>query len=157
MPSAGPVGTAAERDDRTPTAPPLKFDVPSGWTEAPAGGMRKAAFAIADADKSAEVTVIALPGAGGALLPNINRWRGQINLPATNDEELSADLKKLAVGGRAADYIELVGPEKTILGAILQDDGQAWFFKMSGDAAIVNREKANFERFVQSARLDSSG
>ena len=62
-------------------------------------------------------------------------------------------MKKLAVGALAADYIELVGPEKTILGAILQDDGRTWFFKMTGDGVLVRREKPNFETFVQSVRF----
>ena len=72
-PEVPPIAASGQRADQTPDAPPLTYDVPSGWTETSAGGLRKAAFAIADGDKQAEVTVIALPAAGGALLPNVNR------------------------------------------------------------------------------------
>ena len=136
-----------------PASPELTYDTPPGWQPVAAGGLRKAAFAIADGAESAEVTVISLDGAGGALLPNINRWRQQIELAETSQQVLNASLKKIEVGTLSGDYVELVGPKKAILGVIASEGGRAWFFKMTGEVPLVNREKPNFEAFVRSIRF----
>src|SRR5262249_12676639 len=129
----------------------------SGWKETPASGMRAAAFVIPDGDGNAEVTAISLAGAGGALLPNINRWRGQIQLGEINADELATLLKKINVDSRTAAYVELMGPEKAILGAIVPDGDQTWYFKLTGSVQLAEREKQNFATFVQSVRFNKAG
>jgi hypothetical protein len=151
-PSGPPPGKTQAPGGRASSSE-LKYEVPAGWTEAPAGGMRKAAFAIGSGAESAEVTVINLAGAGGALLPNINRWRQQIGLGEITQQDLDRDVKKIELGSQSGDYVELVGPQKAILGVAAHDGKQAWFFKMTGEPAVVSREKQNFETFVRSVRF----
>jgi hypothetical protein len=38
------------------------------------------------------------------------------------------------------------------LGALIPQGNQTWFFKLSGDDAVVARERENFMGFVQSLR-----
>ena len=71
----------------------LSFDAPKQWQQGPASGMRKAAFAVADANQKAEITVIDLEPAAAALLPNVNRWRDQVGLKEVNQAELDKSLQ----------------------------------------------------------------
>jgi len=144
-PTAAPPAGAAPAANRE-----LTYDVPPGWTEAPAGGMRKAAFTVG---AGGEVTAISLGGAGGELLPNINRWRQQVGLAAITQDELNQQLKKIDIGSRSADYVEITGATEAILGAIVPAGSETWFFKMKGATDLVSREKTNFESFVRSVRL----
>jgi hypothetical protein len=144
------------------TAPiSLTYDVPQGWTQGRVGGMRKAAFNVTDGEQSVEITVIDLKSSAGELLPNVNLWRGQIQLGETTQEELDRQIKKIKVGPATGHTIELVGPEGTeprqaILGVVLIDADRAWFFKLKGNAELAEREKERFEAFVQSVRFTAA-
>jgi len=137
----------------------LTYDVPEGWQESEAGGMRKAAFVVNDGEQSVEITVITLPGGAGGLLANVNRWRGQIKLPDTTVEELTKQSQQIDVGDSQGLFVELIGPDteekpETILGVILMKADMNWFFKLKGDSALAAREKESFEAFVKSVRFD---
>src|SRR5207302_346519 len=90
---------------------PLTYVVPPGWVELPAGGFRAAAFRITEGDRKAEVTVVPLGGAAGGLLANVNRWRQQLKLPETTEEQVRREAKEIEVAGARATYIDLLGPE----------------------------------------------
>ncbi len=62
------------------------WKLPEGWQEQPASGMRAATLVIPAAAKPLELSVTVLPwsGAPGELLSNVNRWRGQLQLAATD-------------------------------------------------------------------------
>ena len=45
---------------------------------------------IAGDNPKLELSVITLEGAGGALLPNVNRWENQLGLPRSAEEKLAA-------------------------------------------------------------------
>lgn len=140
------------------SASPLTFDQPETWQAGKVGGMRKAAFTVADGDKHVEITVIDLAEAAGELLPNINRWRGQLKLPPVEQAELDKQLQPIKAGQVAGHFIELIGaeanqPQQAMLGAVIVDAGKAWFFKLTGDAELVKKEKPRFRAFVESTRF----
>ncbi|MFV2066460.1 MAG: hypothetical protein ACC645_05730 [Pirellulales bacterium] len=150
-PMGPPTGSA-------PVASPLAYDVPDGWTAGKVGGMRKAAFTIKDGEQTAEITAIDLAAGAGGLLPNVNRWRKQVQLDEITQEVLDQTLRPIEVMGTEGHYVELVGPEGgerrlAILGVVAQLQDRAWFFKLSGDADLALREKERFENFVKSAKL----
>ena len=70
------------------------WTTPEGWTETPGSGMRAATFTMGTAAEKLECSVIALPAEDPAsddyLLPNINRWRGQLGLPSQSLDELKS-------------------------------------------------------------------
>lgn len=140
---------------------PVSYDAPEGWVTGPASGMRKAAFLVRDGEQQAEITIIDLAAAAGDLLPNVNRWRGQVQLGPTTGAQLQQELKPIAMGSVAGQYVELVGPEsaakpQTILAVIAVHDDKAWFIKLMGDAALAEREKERFQSFVESIRFQGA-
>ena len=148
----------AEAKASPPQSATLKYETPKGWKPQPIGGMRKAAFTVENDDQKAEMTVIDLAAAAGALLPNVNRWRDQMQLSPTTQADLDREVKKLPIGDTEGQYVELsspkdVKPPKTMLGVVAIHGNQAWFFKFTGDAPLVKREKKHFEEFVRSVKF----
>jgi hypothetical protein len=143
------------------SSPRLTYVKPDGWSEGTVGGMRKAAFTVADGEKKVEITAVDLPDAAGELLPNVNRWRQQIQLPDISQDDLSLVLKKIKLGKLAGDYVELVGPKdahprESILAVMVAHEGRTWFFKLKGDSDLVMREQEQFESFVRSVSLQAN-
>jgi len=165
-------GTGGDTSAMTPpTAPPpaapvaggapargngLKYDVPPGWTERPAAnGFARAAFAVTDGGQTAEVTVTPLGGMAGGLLANVNRWRAQVGLESTTEEQLPKDQKQLDVTGHPCSYFDLAGPKgERILAVAVPQGGQTWFLKMKGPAELVGRQQGHFEAFAKSVRFE---
>ncbi len=138
---------------------PLKVVAPEGWDEGAPSSMRVASFAIKGADgATADVSVIPLPGNSGSVLDNVNRWRGQIHLPplsSADDPALGTEMDgkagKLIVTHMVSEGAVLDGTKAAISAAILKANGITWFFKMTGEAALVTAQREAFEEFVRSA------
>jgi hypothetical protein len=97
--SGADAAVAAEVDSFATLLKTLKIEggkpvwtTPEGWAETPGSGMRAATFSMGDASEKLECSVIALPADNPAsddyLLPNINRWRGQLGLASQSLAEL---------------------------------------------------------------------
>jgi hypothetical protein len=141
--------------------PKLKYTLPEGWKEKPATQMRVASCEVSENGKTADVSVIPLPGVAGSDLANVNRWRGQVGL----EPQAEADLKKIAepveLAGQPGELYDLAGTSPgsgepaRILGVILHRDDAAWFFKMTGDAALVEKSKPAFVVFLKSVQFEA--
>ena len=58
-----------------------KWFIPKGWEPGKKSSMRIGSFAVKDGnDSSLDISVTAFPGDLGGLLPNVERWLGQIGL-----------------------------------------------------------------------------
>ena len=143
--------------------PQLIWQTPDGWTEVPAGEMRVASFKIQGQNgKQADVSVIPLPGLAGSDDANVNRWRGQVGLPPVSPEELKKSAESVEAGGQPAQLYDVAGQnpgsgEATrILGVIQHRDDTAWFFKMTGDADLAERQKPVFITFLKSVKFVQS-
>ena len=144
-------------------APGIEFKVPAGWQQAPPGQMRVASFRVPGKDgKQADVSVIPLPGLAGSDLDNVNRWRGQVGLPGVPEAELARLAQPVEIAGQSAKLYEQAGTnagsgEKTcILAAITRRDGVAWFFKMTGDDALVAEQRPAFVEFLKSVSFSAA-
>lgn len=131
-------------------APGLRYETPEGWKEQPAGGFRLASFQVSQGDQKAEITVVV---AGGDLLANVNRWRGQIELDPTTKEDLDRESQPIDVGGRNGTYVELTGPKKTTLAVVVEAAGRTWFITLKGDNELARREADRFQNFVHSLNI----
>jgi hypothetical protein len=125
--------------------------------------MRVASFRVTGKDgKQADVSVIPLPGLAGSDLDNVNRWRGQVGLPSVSEAELAKLAQPLEIAGQPASLYEQAGSnagsvDKTnILAAITRRDGTAWFFKMTGNAALVTEQKPAFVEFLKSVTFSAA-
>jgi hypothetical protein len=137
--------------------PQLTWKTPDGWTEVPPSEMRVASFKVAGPDgKSADVSVIPLPGLAGSDEANVNRWRGQVGLSPVSPDELKKSAEDVEAAGRPAQLYDIAGQNpgsgdaERILGVIQHRDDMAWFFKMTGDAGLVEQEKPAFVAFLKS-------
>jgi hypothetical protein len=140
-----------------PTAPPLTWKTPAGWTETPASEMRVASFKITGADdKQADVSVIPLPGVAGGDLSNVNRWRGQVGLPPVPEDGLPRLAQPVELAGQPAQLYEQAGESSAILAVIQRREGTSWFFKMTGDPKVVARQKPAFVEFLRSIQFAAS-
>jgi hypothetical protein len=131
------------------------WTVPPDWQKADPGAMLLAKFSIAGADGAqAAVNVSSLEGDGGGLAPNVNRWRGQLGLPPTG-EILTSPID--AAGGKT-QVVDFTGTDARtgkparLIGAIVPQNGQTWFYKLMGDERVVAQQKDAFTKFVQSAK-----
>ena len=122
-----------------------------GWKPGPVTGMRKACFRLQTDDQALEVTVIP---AGGNLLANVNRWRGQLKLDRLNQQQLTEQTAEINAGNLDGQYIVITGAKETILAAIFpRASGGSWFVKLRGDSKLVDAQKASFKSFVASLRF----
>jgi hypothetical protein len=134
------------------------WTVPSAWQSIPPAQFLLAEYSISGANGAkAEVNVAAMGGEGGGLLANVNRWRGQLGLGALSESDLPQLAPSLEVPGGTATMVDFVGTDsKTgaptrLIGAIVSQNGQTWFYKMMGDKQVVTQQKDNFTKFIQSA------
>jgi hypothetical protein len=135
------------------------WQVPSGWQAVPAGQFLVAKFTISgSAGTQAAVNVSMSAGDGGGLAGNVNRWRGQLGLGQLTDEEITKSLTALDTSAGKAMVVDLSGTDartgqKTrLVGAIVPQAGQTWFYKLMGNELVVDREKDAFSKFVQTAK-----
>jgi hypothetical protein len=131
------------------------WTIPEGWQQLPPSEFLLAEFSISGANGAkAEVNVAELAGEGGGLAANINRWRGQLGLPPIAEILTSS----IDVAGGRASLVDLTGTDsKTgkparLIGAIVPQNGQTWFYKLMGDPDTVAQQKDAFTKFIQSAK-----
>lgn len=144
--------------------PHLHWELPEGWQEKPAEGMRAASFVVQGAsDQVADVSVIPLPGVSGTHLDNVNRWRGQVGLAPISAEQLASETESVSIAGSEGSLVDFEGanpatqkPEQ-ILAATFVASGATWFIKMTGPPALVTEQKPKFRDFLKSLTFHSAG
>lgn len=133
----------------------LVWDLPKGWTEARTGGMRVATLKPPVTGKI-DASVIMLSGAAGGELGNVNRWRGQVGLPAIDDGARTGMRKEIKSKAGAVSLYDFTGEgaeKQRMLAGLFFVHGQSWFFKMTGDPDAVGAAKADFVKVLESLRL----
>ena len=135
----------------------LTWTAPAAWTAMPDRPMRKATYAIKGTDgTAADLSITAFPGDTGGLLPNLNRWRGQISLPPLAENQLDAHREHIDIGSLHVDVADFAGTANgaptRIIGAVVPLDGETWFFKLTGPDALVAKEKPAFLEFLRTVR-----
>ncbi len=129
---------------------------PDGWTEIPPKTFGIAAFTVGEPPQQIEIT---LSSAGGDWMNNVNRWRGQVSLPPVGPDEIAKEARQIDVLGVQGNYVQLTGTSDkygptTLFGIAATARGTQYFIKLIGDTDIAEREKDNFEAFVQSLKME---
>lgn len=141
---------------------PFTYDVPEGWVAAPANSMRLVNL-VPGGDTRAECYVTILPGAGGGVEANVNRWRKQMSLEPYTEQELAA-LPRRELLGAEAIYVEFDGvyrgmsgdqnePDFKLLGLILPLNNSGLFIKMLGPKELIDQESSRFNAFCASFKI----
>jgi hypothetical protein len=153
--------TARQTDDlsmplnQTRTAQ-IKWKTPEGWNEVPASSMRYASFNATEPDGAkVDVSVVTFPGDGGSDADNVNRWRSQIGLQPVDDKSVAAAITPVNAANGDFSSLDMTGGESRVVAAWTRRNGRAWFFKMSGPAAAVEKEKSKFFDFLRSIDFQS--
>ena len=141
-------------------AGPVKYEVPEGWKEKSAGGLRAASFEVVDGAQKLDISVIPLSAEGpaGDITDNVNRWRGQVGLPPQSAADIAKELREVAGKEIKWQVVELSGESpasgpQMILGAIGKTASAAWFVKATGPPELAKREKERFDQFVGSLEV----
>lgn len=154
----GPAPGASMADTAVPTASgqDLVWQAPAAWVPKAASAMRKASYSVPGASGESDLSVTAFPGDVGGELANVNRWRGQIGLPALQPQDLDGAVTREEGNGLKFTIVELESPGdpagKSILGAMVPFGGSTWFFKLTGPGPAVRAAKAAFIGFLHSVR-----
>ncbi len=160
--TARPAATA----DESPKPTGLVYDTPEGWTEKSGAAMRDIDFTFGEKGEG-ECYVARLPGAGGGLAANVNRWRAQMGAAPLSDEEVAA-LPTRPLFGQPARFVAVDGafspgmgssetfPGYRLVGLILAADAGAVFVKMTGPKELVEKNGAAFDQFVSSIDVKSN-
>jgi hypothetical protein len=90
----------------------------------------------------------------GGDLANVNRWRGQIELPPVAESELAPMVTKITAGPKTIQMIDCTGPKVRCAVGWVSHGGHTWFFKLTGPDALVGTEKAKFAAFLESVRFN---
>ncbi len=128
------------------------WTAPSDWKEVAGGQFLVGKFVINDG--AAAVNVSSSAGDGGGLLANVNRWRGQLGLAPVGD--VSAAPVQIAAG--KAERVDIdgtnaqTGKPTKLIGVMVSQSGQTWFYKLMGDPTVVDSQKAAFLQFVQGVK-----
>jgi len=163
--------------DAAETSPPIsaarpqwKWVTPDGWTEeTPSLGMRIATFTINHENRSAECSVVVLPGEAGGLEANTGRWLNQIlpNLEPVQAEQrvqelLATEEKLTTVSGWPVSLVDfsslLPNPgDISIIAAIIRLKGDVLdssiFIKIFGEKSLLIENKGRFREFCRSFSL----
>ena len=132
----------------------VEWVVPDSWRELDTVvDMRIATF---QAEDGLEVTVASFQGSVGGLLANINRWRGQIGLPETDEQGMAESIERL----EHVDVIvvDLQSDASHIFGTVINvGDGKTWFVKAVGPAESIDAVKADLVAFSKTFRIRQEG
>lgn len=123
------------------------YTLPAEWTEATPGQFQLALWTVGDGEEQVDISV---SSAGGSVDANLARWAGQVGLPPT---AVAGASESITIDGRSAVRVELVGGEKTIIGAIVPDGDRNWFFKLIGPNAPAAGERERFQQFIESVKF----
>lgn len=130
----------------------LAWDLPKGWTETHAGGMRFATLKPPVPGKI-DVSVVMLPGEAGGELANLNRWRGQIGLPPVDEATRVQTREQVDAKAGAVSVYDFSSPgpnPQRMIAGVLFASGRSWFIKMVGDEPAVEAARPAFMGILKS-------
>jgi hypothetical protein len=159
-PASGP---AADADAAPPMARPhphFTWKLPEGWQESGPGQMSVASFQIKSDAGQATVNITPLPNLAGKEPLLVNMWREQVGAPPLAEDAARKSLTEVEVAGQKGQLFEVTGASDgkpmQIVTAIAQAGNASWFYKLSGDQAVVAAQKPAFLEFLKSVRMQEA-
>ena len=144
-----------------PHAGSWRWQNPPQWRVEASAGLRLATFSIPGREGSGQCSLIPLPGDGGGIQANVQRWLEQLHLPPFSPPELADFLgrqKKIQTDEglpvTVIDFTTLSPPQEpagpSMLVAIIPGGDQTLFVKMSGGKALLKTSREIFYQFCRS-------
>ena len=130
----------------------ISWEIPKMWVISSGSSMRLASFEVPYSGGTGDLSVIQLAGTGGGLMPNINRWRRQLNLEPQSLHEIEEDV--IEKKGKLGKYkmIRIVNFQNNLafLIAIIPIKNQTLFVKLSADPSGIQEAESDFIFFCSS-------
>lgn len=123
------------------------WPVPASWQQQAPGMMQDAKFAAAGGK-----AIITVSQAGGAMIPNIQRWRGQLQMPAVSDAEAEKSSSPLDLGHAKATLVDLTGPSQRMIVVVVPKGQMSVFYKLMGEPSAVAAEKDALIEFAKKVK-----
>ena len=126
-------------------------DLPEGWTEKGASGMRMASYAIEGTSIDCYLISLSI----GDVPSNVNRWRGQVGLSDATPEEIAGQIQSFEVDGHAVNYIEIYNEEggKGIIAAIVDLAPSYWYITAKGSVDELKAHATDIRKFIESIKF----
>lgn len=138
-----------------PRLGPTWKELPAGWTPAATPvAMSVASFTVSDGDETATLTITPLTAAQD-LLANVNRWRRQLGVRPLADLA-DEPPEPIMVGGEPGSLVDIAGGDQRTLAAVSLRGRTAWFLKLTGPDALVDRQRPAFVEFVRSIEIEAN-
>ncbi len=138
----------------------IRWKSPSNWEELPKSNFRIGNYKVSKGNRSAELSISPLPKGAGSLGANINRWRGQLQLPPQTQEELQKEIKTKQINNKVFTLVEITSQIKQknndvqkMLISIVTDHDTTYFIKFNGSSSVINSEKKNFISFLETIKF----
>jgi hypothetical protein len=136
------------------------WQLPEGWVSQSPGSMVLARFSINGAAGQAEVTISRFPGDVGGLVPNLNRWRRQVNLGPLSGGDVGDIVTEFQVDGNGARLIDMSEPADGQNQGLIavwdfrsgEDGAVSWFYKLQGEFSTVQASRSQFLSFIESIK-----
>lgn len=131
--------------------PVFTAELPEGWSEKTASGMRLADYAIGDTS----IDFYMIPLSVGDVSSNVNRWRGQVGLADASPEEIARDVESFQIDGHNVNYVEIYNTDggKGIIAAIVDMAPMYWYFTAKGAVDELKANAADIRKFVESIKI----
>lgn len=130
---------------------------PPNWEPQPPSQMRQASFVVkGDNGALVDISLVGLGAAAGNLLDNVNRWLDQLGQAPISEQQLDKIAQRLTTASGHVMIVDLAGVPKDadpakdgrIIAAMATTDASTLFFKMRGNAALAEAQKADFIKWV---------
>ena len=140
-------------NNNTPSKEALTYTIPEDWVESTGSSMRLASYNVPYNGGIGDLSVIRLGGDAGGVIANVNRWRGQLNLPSINKEDI--DKITYISKGNSASYkwyknINDSEPTSAFLCAILPEKNTTLFIKLNLPIVAITEIESEFLDFCSS-------
>ncbi|HEV7406199.1 MAG TPA: hypothetical protein VGO11_24845 [Chthoniobacteraceae bacterium] len=138
--------------------PKLTWKLPAGWSETGPGQMSVASFAIDVNGAKAGVAITPMPNMAGQEPMIVNMWRQQAGAPDLDPAQAEAALTPVPIAGDSGKFFEISserdGKASRIVTAMFNRGSNTWFFKLQGDATVVEAQKPAFLEFLKSVQFE---
>jgi hypothetical protein len=130
---------------------------PPNWEPQPPSQMRQASFLVKGENGAvADISLVSLGPAAGNVLDNVNRWLDQLGQPPISEQQLDGIAQRLTTALGDIMVVDLAGVPKDadlakdgrIVAAMAATGSSTLFFKMRGNAALAEAQKADFIKWV---------
>lgn len=126
----------------------LTWKTPAGWKSLDAKGMRTGSFAVTHGGKTADGSIVQLPGPAGGVESNVRRWMEQAGLAQLDDGAMKAFLESQrrirtrdGYDGILVNTASLLNgnllQENAILAAIIHAPEETIFVKLTGPRTVL--------------------